>query len=84
MPYIGVGSAPFRGNLRSYTVDRVVKEHPSVWTFIIGSSFKYDNKPSSVMEGIEKVRKHRVHKPGGIEDGCLNILKKCTKAYEKR
>lgn len=83
-PIIGVGSAPFRGNLRPYTVDRVVKEYPSVWTFTVQSSFKYDNKPSSVIEGIEKIKKHRVHKPRYIEDYCLNILEKYTRAYEKK
>ncbi|MFA5253089.1 MAG: phosphoenolpyruvate carboxylase, partial [Methanoregula sp.] len=41
-PIIGVGSAPFRGNLRPDTVDRVSAEYPSAHTFTIQSAFKYD------------------------------------------
>jgi phosphoenolpyruvate carboxylase len=41
-PIIGVGSAPFRGNLRPDTVDRVTAEYPSIHTFTIQSAFKYD------------------------------------------
>ncbi|MDE1798305.1 MAG: phosphoenolpyruvate carboxylase, partial [Candidatus Micrarchaeota archaeon] len=39
-PIIGVGSAPFRGNLRPDNVSNCLTEYPSVQTFSVQSSFK--------------------------------------------
>jgi phosphoenolpyruvate carboxylase len=49
-PIIGLGSAPFRGNLRPETVERVGKEYPGAYMFTIQSAFKNDNPPDQVRE----------------------------------
>ncbi len=49
-PIVGVGSAPFRGNLRPQTVERVAKEYPSTHTLTVQSAFKYDN-PLTKLKG---------------------------------
>ncbi|HOL08472.1 MAG TPA: phosphoenolpyruvate carboxylase, partial [Methanomassiliicoccaceae archaeon] len=51
-PIIGVGSAPFRGNLRPDNVDHIMSEYPSVQTFTVQSAFKFDYPHEQVMEGI--------------------------------
>ena len=52
-PIIGIGSAPFRGNLRPQTVERISNEYPNAHTFTIQSSFKYDNPPEDVISAIK-------------------------------
>lgn len=54
-PILGVGSAPFRGNLRPETVEQLIKGYPSVRTFTIQSSFKFDNTEEVVRQAIEKI-----------------------------
>jgi len=51
-PIVGVGSAPFRGNLRPQTVERVIREYPSAHTLTVQSSFKYDYAPEEVREAV--------------------------------
>ena len=84
-PIVGVGSAPFRGNLRPQTVERVMKEYPSVHTFTIQSSFKYDNPPEEVREAISKLQKRKTEPPQEIdEERCLKIIRKYSKEYQKQ
>ncbi|MHA2121693.1 MAG: phosphoenolpyruvate carboxylase, partial [Promethearchaeota archaeon] len=54
-PIIGVGSVPFRGNLRPDTVERVIKEYPSVQTFTLQSAFKYDYSPKVVSKAVDQL-----------------------------
>ncbi|BBD72351.1 phosphoenolpyruvate carboxylase [Sulfodiicoccus acidiphilus] len=51
-PVIGVGSAPFRGNLRPSNVERVSEEYRGVYTFTVQSSFKYDNPEDEVRKSV--------------------------------
>jgi phosphoenolpyruvate carboxylase len=81
-PIIGVGSAPFRGNLRPQTVDRVLEEYPSVHTFSIQSSFKYDNFPEDVRKAIEKIEQSTTKQAQQIdEDRSLKLIDRYAKEY---
>ena len=51
-PILGAGSAPFRGNLRPSTVEGILSGYPSVHTFTIQSSFKFDHTPDVVRAAI--------------------------------
>ncbi|OGB61364.1 MAG: phosphoenolpyruvate carboxylase [Caldithrix sp. RBG_13_44_9] len=84
-PIIGVGSAPFRGNLRPGTVERVIKEYPSVQTFTIQSAFKYDNHPNDVREGVRILNEIRPAKAHEFDEKrSLEIVRKYTQEYQKQ
>jgi len=81
-PIIGVGSAPFRGNLRPDTVERVSAEYPSVHTFTIQSAFKYDHPFEEVQEGIKLLEQRQVSRPEYIDEArCHAIIEKYTRRY---
>jgi len=78
-------SAPFRGNLRPQTVERVAKEYPSAYTFTIQSAFKYDNPPDEVKEAIRKLQKRKTGLPQEVdEERCLEIIRKYSQEYQKQ
>ena len=84
-PIIGVGSAPFRGNLRPDTVERVVKEYPSVQTFTIQSAFKYDYPPEEVSKAVRKLQELPRNKPHLMEEEkCIEIVEKYAQEYSKQ
>lgn len=84
-PIIGVGSAPFRGNLKPSTVDRVVREYPSVQTFTIQSAFKYDNPPDEVREAIRKLSHHTPSPPHEVdEEGLLDLIRRYSEGYQRQ
>jgi phosphoenolpyruvate carboxylase len=84
-PIVGVGSSPFRGNLKPTNVDNVLKEYPSVYTFTIQSAFKYDYTPEEVRWAIKKIKERVVKEPQEIdEEFSLEIIKKYTKEYQKQ
>ena len=84
-PIVGVGSAPFRGNLRPQTVERVAKEYPSTHTFTIQSAFKYDNPPDEVRGAIRKLQKRNPSLPQEVDEGrCLGIIRKYSQEYQKQ
>jgi phosphoenolpyruvate carboxylase len=83
-PIVGVGSPPFRGNLRPATVERVAEEYPSTQTFTLQSSFKYDNHPDVAREAIRKLKERKIDSPHEVdEERCLEIIKKYSQAYGK-
>src|SRR5919204_117713 len=51
-PIIGVGGPAFRGGLPPDSVERVLSRYPSVETFTIQSSFKYDHAVDDVVRAI--------------------------------
>lgn len=55
-PIVGLGSPPFRGGLRPSSVARCLARYPSVRTFTIQSSFKYDHPASEVAAAIGLLR----------------------------
>ncbi len=84
-PIVGVGSAPFRGNLRPRTVERVAEEYPSTHTFTIQSAFKYNNPSEEAKEAIKKLRGRQVGLPHNVDkDKCLHIIKKYSEEYQKQ
>jgi phosphoenolpyruvate carboxylase len=84
-PIIGVGSAPFRGNLRPDTIERVVNEYPSVQTFSIQSAFKYDYPPEVVSKAVRKLQKIPRSRPHPMEEErCIEIVEKYAQEYSKQ
>lgn len=84
-PIIGVGSAPFRGNLKPQTVERLIKEYPSVYTFTIQSAFKYDNSPEEVRNATKKLEEREISPPQEIDEKrCLEIIEKYYKEYQRQ
>ncbi|MEE9474353.1 MAG: phosphoenolpyruvate carboxylase, partial [Candidatus Hydrothermarchaeaceae archaeon] len=74
-PIVGIGPAPFRGNLRPQTVEGAAKEYPSAHTFTIQSAFKYDNPPAEVRKAIKKLQERKTGPPPEIdEERCLEII----------
>lgn len=81
-PIIGVGSAPFRGNLRPDTVERCAAEYPSVHTFTIQSAFKYDYPLDDVRQAVADLEGRTVEKPSEIDEKeALKVVQTCTAAY---
>jgi phosphoenolpyruvate carboxylase len=81
-PIIGVGSAPFRGNLRPDTVERCAAEYPSVHTFTIQSAFKYDYPLDDVRSAVAELESRAVRTPSEIDEKeALNVVQTCTAAY---
>lgn len=84
-PIVGMGSAPFRGNLKPSTVERVVEEYPSTHTFTIQSAFKYDNPPEEIIESIRILQERKTGLPHYIdEEKCLEIIRKYSKEYKRQ
>jgi phosphoenolpyruvate carboxylase len=84
-PIVGIGSAPFRGNLRPQTVERAAKEYPSSHTFTIQSAFKYDNPPAEVRKAIKKLRERKIRLPREIdEERTLEIIRKYSQEYHEQ
>ncbi|MBP2147068.1 phosphoenolpyruvate carboxylase [Methanofollis sp. W23] len=81
-PIIGVGSAPFRGNLSPETVERCTAEYPSVHTFTVQSAFKYDYPQDEVCKAVTDLEKREVSAPMEIrEEDVLPVVEKCTVRY---
>ena len=84
-PIVGIGSAPFRGNLKPQTVERVINEYPSAHTFTVQSAFKYDNSPEEVREAIIKLQERERGLPQEIdEEKSLEIIKRYSQEYQKQ
>jgi phosphoenolpyruvate carboxylase len=84
-PIVGIGSAPFRGNFKPSTVERILKEYPSVHTFTIQSAFKYDNSPEEVRKAIRKIQGSRTDLPQEVdEQQCLEVIKKHSQEYRRQ
>ena len=84
-PIVGVGSAPFRGNLRPENVRRVVREYPYTQTYTIQSAFKYDNPPNKVVEAIKFLTERKRSTPRMVnEQKCLEIINRYSTEYTKQ
>jgi len=83
-PIIGVGTAPFRGNLSPYTVEKFADEYPSLRTFTLQSAFKYDYPPQDVEDAIQKLHKTPVKNPRYIdEESGIKFMGKYSEQYRK-
>jgi phosphoenolpyruvate carboxylase len=84
-PIIGVGSAPFRGNLKPNNVDRLMEEYPSVQTFTVQSAFKYDYSHDEVRSGIQKINDGTRSKAMAVDFArCEAIIEKCANSYREK
>lgn len=84
-PMIGVGSAPFRGNLKPSTAGRLMEEYPSVQTFTIQSSFKYDHPLEEVRAGIRQINEAMVKPAMEVdEERCLDIVNRYSAEYNRQ
>jgi len=83
-PIIGVGTAPFRGNLSPYTVEDFIDEYPSMSTFTLQSAFKYDYPPQDVEDAVQVLKKKPIKNPRYVdEDDGLSFIKKYSEQYQK-
>ncbi|MSQ15737.1 MAG: phosphoenolpyruvate carboxylase [Dehalococcoidia bacterium] len=84
-PILGVGSAPFRGNLTPATVNRTIREFPSVHTFTLQSAFKYDHHPDEVRDAVETIQRSPKSPPQGVdEEYCLDVIDRCSQEYQRQ
>ncbi len=84
-PILGVGSAPFRGNLKPSTVDNVMAEYPFVQTFTIQSAFKYDNHPDEIMKAIRKLNSSTPSESTYVDEKrALDIINRYSTEYKNQ
>jgi len=84
-PMLGVGSAPFRGNLSPKTVERSISEYPSNHTYTVQSAFKYDYSVAEVTEAIRKLKDNETKMPHTVDkERALKIFDKYTAEYQKQ
>jgi phosphoenolpyruvate carboxylase len=84
-PIVGVGSAPFRGNLRPDNVDDMLREYPSTHTFTIQSAFKYDYPPEQVQQAIRRLRDRETGIPPEVdEERCLEVIGRYSAEYARQ
>ncbi len=85
LPIVGVGSAPFRGNLKPTTVERVTREYPSAYTFTIQSAFKYDYPPEQVRKGVEFLKARIPGEPHPIdEERAVELAHRASRGYQEQ
>jgi len=84
LPIIGVGSAPFRGNLHPGRVSEFLAEYPSVQTFTIQSAFKYDYPEPEVRAAIEQLNATGRGPAEKIdEEASRSVINKVSNRYGK-
>ncbi len=84
LPMIGVGSAPFRGNLHPGRVHEFLVEYPSVQTFTIQSAFKYDYTEAEAQAGIAALNRAERGPAHAIdEERSRRIIEKVSARYAK-
>jgi len=84
-PIVGMGSAPFRGNLKPSNIDNIVKEYPSTYTFTLQSSFKYDHPPREVIRAIDKLKSKKTRKAQEINaETAIEIMEKYCREYRRQ
>ncbi|MDD5023023.1 MAG: phosphoenolpyruvate carboxylase [Candidatus ainarchaeum sp.] len=85
LPILGVGSAPFRGNLKPTNIDNCPVEYPSVQTFTIQSAFKYDYSFRDVINSIDMMNSSRRRPPLDIDDSrALKLVNTIKETYQKQ
>jgi len=84
-PILGAGSAPFRGNLRPQTVESILRGYPSVQTFTIQSSFKFDNDPAIVQSAIHTLLTSERQTPLSVPEAqVLDIIDRYSRRYQEQ
>ncbi|BAL81506.1 phosphoenolpyruvate carboxylase [Caldisericum exile AZM16c01] len=81
-PIVGVGSAPFRGNLKPNNVLKIANEYRSVHTYTVQSSFKYDYPVNEVVEGLKQLKGILPTNPKEIDEKfVLDFFKRGSLTY---
>jgi phosphoenolpyruvate carboxylase len=84
-PILGVGGAPFRGNFRPDNVGNCTEEYPSVQTFTVQSSFKYDYTYKEAAGAIERINALPRGAPHHIDrNDAVEVSKKIISEYQKQ
>lgn len=84
-PIIGVGSAPFRGNLKPSNPQNCLESYPSAQTFTIQSAFKYDFDYRQVSQAVEEINSSKQKKPLAVDEKkCLEIFEKYSAEYARQ
>ncbi len=83
MPIIGVGGAPFRGNFTPNNVNNCGDEYPSVQTYTVQSSFKYDHPFRDVVNAVDMINHVHRRPPLEIDEKrAMELVKKMIRVYE--
>lgn len=83
-PILGVGSAPFRGHAGPHSIGQLLSTYPSVATFTIQSSFKYDHPVERVVAAVKQLNAHIPQPPREIDEKrILDIIQRYTDRYQK-
>lgn len=83
MPIIGVGGAPFRGNFTPNNVNNCGDEYPSVQTFSVQSSFKYDHPFRDVVNAVDMLNHTHRRPPLYVDEKpALELINKMVKSYQ--
>ncbi len=83
LPILGVGGAPFRGNLAPVNVSNCGEEYPSVQTFTIQSSFKYDHPFRDAVNGVDILNHSHRKAPLPVDEKrALYLMQKIIKEYQ--
>ncbi len=81
-PMLGVGSAPFRGNLTPLTIKNILSGYPSVQTFTLQSAFKYDYDENLVRGSIDELHASKRKSPLPVDEKrCIEIIGKVSDEY---
>ncbi len=84
LPILGCGSAPFRGNFNPQDYEHILRGYPSVHTFTLQSSFKYDNDEEIVRKAVEGIESRKTGKPVPVDEKKLKpVLDKVSRTYVK-
>ena len=85
LPILGVGSAPFRGNFRPDNISNCGEEYPSVQTFTVQSSFKYDHQFRDVANAVDMINHWRRRPPRPVEEStALLLAEKIRQEYQRQ
>lgn len=83
LPILGVGGAPFRGNFTPNNVSNCGDEYPSVQTFTVQSSFKYDHPFRDVVNAVDIINEAHRRPPRPIDaKKALASANKILKTYQ--
>lgn len=83
LPIIGVGGAPFRGNFTPQNVSNCGEEYPSVQTYTVQSSFKYDHPHRDVVNAVDVINHVHRRPPLQIDEKrAMDFIRKLSSAYE--
>jgi phosphoenolpyruvate carboxylase len=84
LPILGLGSVPFRGNLKPTNAGTIMEGYPSVQTFTIQSAFKYDYPEEDVRKAVEQMNTTQRGKPKFIDEKKgMAIFNKISAEYQK-